>query len=240
MSRKITMGISNPLNQAIPGAAVIGNSVQNLKMNYNPVTGASNTTSGSPTSTYVDPADIVSKANNATTRKEGEEGLIKSRGTLESRRDAAYAEDPNSAKTARLNRRFSSYKEGTERRAGEINKTNPQTGIGRAIKGVFGKDNFTNNAGDPVSRKEAVEERQQQELRKLGSSNKGKPIQSSVQSSSVVNKPSSILSGGANKLLPMPGLSTSQNQSLVQAQVGSATSNCGLNKTYNPVTKKCE
>jgi len=240
MSRKITMGISNPLNQGIPGAAVIGNSVQNLKMNYNPVTGASNTTSGSPTSTYVDPADIVSKANNATTRKEGEEGLIKSRGTLESRRDAAYAEDPNSAKTARLNRRFSSYKEGTERRAGEINKTNPQTGIGRAIKGVFGKDNFTNNAGDPVSRKEAVEERQQQELRKLGSSNKGKPIQSSVQSSSVVNKPSSILSGGANKLLPMPGLSTSQNQSLVQAQVGSATSNCGLNKTYNPVTKKCE
>ena len=240
MSRKITMGISNPLNQAIPGAAVIGNSVQNLKMNYNPVTGASNTTSGSPTSTYVDPADIVSKANNATTRKVKEEGLIKSRSTLKGRRDAAFDKDPNSAKTARLNRRFSSYKEGTERRAGEINKTNPQTGIGRAIKGVFGKDNFTNNAGDPVSRKEAVEERQQQELRKLGSSNKGKPIQSSVQSSSVVNKPSSILSGGANKLLPMPGLSTSQNQSLVQAQVGSATSNCGLNKTYNPVTKKCE
>ena len=167
MSRKITMGISNPLNQGIPGAAVIGNSVQNLKMNYNPVTGASNTTSGSPTSTYVDPADIVSKANNATTRKEGEEGLIKSRGTLESRRDAAYAEDPNSAKTARLNRRYSSYKEGTERRANEINKKDPQTGIGRAIKGVFGKNNFTDSSGEKVSRKEAVEERQQQELNKL-------------------------------------------------------------------------
>ena len=239
MSRKITMGISNPLNQGVPGAAVIGNSAHYFKMNYNPVTGASNTTSGSPTSTYVDPADIVSKANNAATI-EDEEGLIKSRSTLEARRDAAFDKDPNSAKTARLNRRFSSYKEGTERRAGEINKTNPQTGIGRAIKGVFGKNNFTNSAGEQVSRKEAVEERQQQELRKLGSSNKGKPIQSSVQSSSVVNKPSSILSGGANKLLPMPGLSTSQNQSLVQAQVGSATSNCGLNKTYNPVTKKCE
>ena len=241
MSRKITMGISNPLSNiagAIPGAAAISNTVHNLKMNYNPVTGASNTTSGSPTTPYVDPADIV--ANVPTTRKEGEEGLIKSRSTLEARRDAAFDKDPNSAKTARLNRRYSSYKEGTERRANEINKKDPQTGIGRAIKGVFGKNNFTNSAGEQVSRKEAVEERQQQELRKLGLPNKGKPIQSSVQSSSVVNKPSSILSGGANKLLPMPGLSTSQNQSLVQAQIGSATSNCGLNKTYNPVTKKCE
>jgi len=237
MSRKITMGISNPLSQTgIPGAAVIGNSVQNLKMNYNPVTGASNTTSGTPTSTYVDPADIVSKANNATTNGD-EEGLIKSRSTLEARRDAAFDKDPNSAKTARLNRRFSSYKEGTERRAGEINKTNPQTGIGRAIKGIFGKDNFTNSAGDPVSRKEAVEERQQQELRKLGSPNKGKPVQSSVQSSSVV--PSNTLSGAAKNLLPMPN-AAGKVGNLLSGQIGAATSNCGLNKTYNPVTKKCE
>ena len=237
MSRKITMGMSNPLNyNGIPGAAAIGNSVQNLRMTYNPVTGASNTTSGKPKTTYVDPADIVSKATSSVTNGD-EEGLIKSRSTLEARRDAAFDKDPNSAKTARLNRRFSSYKEGTERRAGEINKTNPQTGIGRAIKGVFGKDNFTNSAGDPVSRKEAVEERQQQELRKLGTANKGKPVQSSIQSSSVV--PSSILSGAANKLLPMPN-AAGKVGNLLSGQIGAATSNCGINKTYNPVTKKCE
>ena len=242
MSRKIKLGISNPLSNtaAAPNyLASLDFGADKFNLNYSGVTGASNSPQVVPTFSD-DITNVVDNLKNTSDLGSNEEGLIKSRSTLKDRRDAAFAKDPNSAKTARLNRRYSSYKEGTERRANEINKKDPQTGIGRAIKGVFGKNNFTNSAGEQVSRKEAVEERQQQELRKLGSSNKGKPIQSSVQSSSVVNKPSSILSGGANKLLPMPGLSTSQNQSLVQAQIGSATSNCGLNKTYNPVTKKCE
>jgi hypothetical protein len=169
MSRKIKLGISNPLSNIATAPnylASLNFGAKSFTPNISAVTGASNSPQVVPTFSD-DITNVVDNLKNASNATVQEEGLIKSRSTLKDRRDAAFAKDPNSAKTARLNRRYSSYKEGTERRANEINKKDPQTGIGRAIKGVFGKNNFTNSAGEQVSRKEAVEERQQQELNKL-------------------------------------------------------------------------
>ena len=169
MSRKIKLGISNPLSNTATAPnylASLNFGAKSFTPNISAVTGASNSPQVVPTFSD-DITNVVENLKNTSNGLEEEEGLIKSRSTLKGRRDAAFAKDPNSAKTARLNRRYSSYKEGTERRANEINKKDPQTGIGRAIKGVFGKNNFTDSSGEKVSRKEAVEERQQQELNKL-------------------------------------------------------------------------
>jgi len=169
MSRKIKLGISNPLSNTATAPnylASLNFGAKSFTPNISAVTGASNSPQVVPTFSD-DITNVVDNLKNTSDPAVKEEGLIKSRSTLKGRRDAAFAKDPNSAKTARLNRRYSSYKEGTERRANEINKKDPQTGIGRAIKGVFGKNNFTDSSGEKVSRKEAVEERQQQELNKL-------------------------------------------------------------------------
>ena len=219
MSRKIKLGISNPLSNtaAAPNyAPALSNTVHNLRMNYSGVTGASN--SPQPVPTFSDDiTNVVDNLKNASNATVQEEGLIKSRSTLKDRRDAAFAKDPNSAKTARLNRRYSSYKEGTERRANEINKKDPQTGIGRAIKGVFGKNNFTNSAGEQVSRKEAVEERQQQELNKL-------------------NKPSPPPSPVA----PPPSSSTSTSISSSIIAKGNQGVQCTGGRVLDPITGNCK
>jgi hypothetical protein len=235
MSRKIKLGISNPLSNtaAAPNyLASLNFGAKSFTPNISAVTGASNSPQVVPTFSD-DITNVVDGLKNTSNATVQEEGLIKSRSTLKDRRDAAFAKDPNSAKTARLNRRYSSYKEGTERRANEINKKDPQTGIGRAIKGVFGKNNFTNSAGEQVSRKEAVEERQQEELKKL----KIKP--NNTQANANATTSSSVTSGTGGSVTNIaPGLA--KQQKTIQGQIGAATSNCGINQTYNTVTQKCE
>lgn len=227
---KSPLKVFQPIPTVMPTSAQVQTFSPNIQ-GVSPVTGSANPQGQVPD---ISPDDYL---NSFKTEEDGD-GLIKSRNkeSFENRINSAIkTHGIDSAKVSRLNRRYASFKTGSERRAEAINEINPKTGvprtgIGRIINSAFGsKNQFTGDDGTTkMSRRQKVNETASQFLKQ-----KKKDYAASLLPP-VTPPPTTPIVGNSGS---SPTTSTLSSQVIA---AGSQGKKCTGKRVLNTATGKCE